>query len=59
MLCCSSVYVRVNGNTARFMLQRGLADVYLAASVVTTEELDPFDNTMPVVTHWQVLRPVP
>lgn len=51
----SSVYVRVNGNAARYMLQRGLADVYLQPIVVTTEEDDLFDHTQPVVTHWSVL----
>ncbi|XP_052133617.1 uncharacterized protein LOC113215125 [Frankliniella occidentalis] len=50
-----SVFVRVNGNGARSMLQRGTADVYLSATVVTTDEDDVFDHTQPVVTHWYEL----
>ncbi|XP_034234135.1 uncharacterized protein LOC117641128 isoform X2 [Thrips palmi] len=47
-----SVYMRASGNTARFMLHSEVADVYLSATVVTTEEDDQFYHTQPVVTHW-------
>ncbi|KAK3920318.1 Glutamate receptor 1 [Frankliniella fusca] len=47
-----SSYVRVNGNGARGMLLRGTADVYLSATVITSDEDDLFDHTQPVVTHW-------
>lgn len=48
--CRCSVYVGVNGNRPRSMLQR-----CLAAPVVTTVEVGPFDNTIRVFTHWHIL----